>query len=231
MTYPVDQKTALHCVITAGPTYESLDQVRRLTNFSTGSLGAQFSAYLCSKGIRVTLLTGYYVTYEGAFEADSRIPFTTTTDLADKLKHLNNQKVDAIFHAAAVSDFAFGKVWEKPEQGEMEEIVLGKISTRSGTLLAELVPTPKILPQLRHWFPNAYIVGWKYEVEGSKEKSSEKAIKQLNECQTDACVLNGPAIGDGFEVYPKNQKQPTSLTNRPALFKFLRESLLDSKNA
>ncbi len=61
----MNQLTKPHCVITAGPTYESLDQVRRLTNFSTGSLGAQLSGFLRSKGFYVTLLTGHYTTYEG----------------------------------------------------------------------------------------------------------------------------------------------------------------------
>ena len=215
----------VHCVITAGPTYEPLDQVRRLTNFSTGSLGAQLSTYLSSKGIRVTLLTGYYVTYGGHMECDSRIPFTTTKDLGTKLHRLSSQPVDAIFHVAAVSYFAFGNIYEKSEQGDLDTVASGKISTRTGTLLAELVPTPKILSQLRQWFPQAFIAGWKYEVEGSHEQTTQKAMQQLTTCQTDLCVLNGPAIGAGFEIFAKNQPYPVSVTDRSSLFKHLWERL------
>jgi len=42
----------------------------------------------------------------------------------------------------------------------------GKISTREGTLLAELVPTSKIVADLRDWFPQARIVAWKYRSGG-----------------------------------------------------------------
>ena len=159
----MNQLTKPHCVITAGPTYESLDQVRRLTNFSTGSLGTQLSGFLRSKGFYVTLLTGHYTTYEGIFDADTRIPFTTTEDLAGKLRDLSKHHTDAIFHAAAVSDFTFGKIWKRSERGEMKAIDSGKISTRSGTLLAELVPTPKILAELRNWYPKALSGGWNKE--------------------------------------------------------------------
>ena len=40
----------MRCIVTAGPTYESLDEVRRLTNFSTGRLGAQLARFLGERG-------------------------------------------------------------------------------------------------------------------------------------------------------------------------------------
>src|SRR5947209_3565355 len=45
----------MHCVVTAGPTYESLDEVRRLTNFSTGKLGSELANFLAARGHTVTL--------------------------------------------------------------------------------------------------------------------------------------------------------------------------------
>lgn len=220
----MNQHLKPHIVITAGPTYESLDEVRRLTNFSTGSLGAQLSDFLRSEGARTTLLTGYYTTYDGRMNADTRINFTTTSDLAAKLKCLSSEKIDAIFHAAAVSDFAFGKVWEKSAQGQMTEIHSGKISTRDGSILAELVPTPKILPDLRSWFPKAFIAGWKYEVEGAIEQTTQKALNQLTDCKTDLCILNGPAIETGFKIFSKIQKIPKLVPDRKSLFAHLKES-------
>jgi phosphopantothenate---cysteine ligase (CTP) len=74
----------------------------------------------------------------------------------------------------------------------------GKIPTRSGRLLAELVPTPKIIGALRGWFPQANIVGWKYEVDGDRPSVLQKAEQQILENKTDACVANGPAYGFGF---------------------------------
>ena len=40
----------MNCVVTAGPTYEPLDEVRRLTNFSTGRLGTELANTLTRHG-------------------------------------------------------------------------------------------------------------------------------------------------------------------------------------
>ncbi|HYG35630.1 MAG TPA: phosphopantothenoylcysteine decarboxylase, partial [Clostridia bacterium] len=46
----------MRCIVTAGPTYESLDNVRRLTNFSTGRLGSELVNFLTERGHEVILL-------------------------------------------------------------------------------------------------------------------------------------------------------------------------------
>ena len=128
--------------------------------------------------------------------------------------------MDAIFHAAAVSDFTFGKIWLRSPQGELTEVKSGKISTRQGTLLAELVPTPKIIAGLRDWFPQTKLIGWKYEVEGDRASVIAAAGKQVRECLTDACVANGPAYGEGFGLVTPNGKC-THLPGMPELFEAL----------
>src|ERR1051326_5610387 len=100
----------MHCVVTTGPTYEPLDKVRRLTNFSTGRLGSELAAFLSSRGHEVTLLLAEMATYRNDSPARRVEPFTTTADLRERLQSLAAEKVDAVFHAAAVSDFRFGKV-------------------------------------------------------------------------------------------------------------------------
>ena len=74
----------------------------------------------------------------------------------------------------------------------------GKLTTRHGTLLAELVPTPKVIAELRAWFPHARLAGWKFELEGNRAAAIAKAEQQITENRTDACVANGRAYGDGF---------------------------------
>ncbi len=188
----------MNCIVTAGPTYESLDDVRRLTNFSTGKLGTQLANYLTERGHQVTLLMGYYAIHREPVHTRTVTTYTTTTDLRDRLHALAATKTDAVFHAAAVSDFKFGKVWERNESGELRELTGGKLSTRAGTLMAELVPTPKILAGLRAVYPNSCLVGWKYEVDGDRTSVVGKARQQLVDCQTDGCVANGKAYGHGF---------------------------------
>src|SRR5262245_57879102 len=133
----------MHCVVTAGPTYETMDNVRRLTNFSTGRLGTELGNHLVAAGHQVTLLIGERATHCGEQLAQRVGQFSTTASLLEKFKALSKQDVNAVFHAAAVSDYMFGKIWTRSASGEMNEIKSGKIATRAGTLLAELIPTPK----------------------------------------------------------------------------------------
>ena len=188
----------MHCIVTAGPTYETMDNVRRLTNFSTGRLGTELANFLSSKSHDVTLLIGEQATHCGERRPKKIEVFSTTADLRKKLSASSAKSADAVFHAAAVSDFMFGKIWLRSTAGKLTQIKSGKISTRSGTLLAELVPTPKIISELRSFFPNARIIGWKYEVDGNRASVIKKAAQQIAENKTDACVANGKAYGLGF---------------------------------
>lgn len=211
----------MNCVVTAGPTYESLDEIRRLTNFSTGRLGSELANFLAARGHAVTLLIGQQATWRGERHAQNVQTFSTTADLAARLKNLSGP-VDAIFHAAAVGDFSFGKIWTRSPAGEMTEIKSGKLSTRSGNLLAELVPTPKIIAELRDWHPRARLVGWKYEVDGTRPDVIALGERQIAECQTDGCVVNGHAYGEGFGLV-KSPGNCVHLPDSSALFAVLEQ--------
>ena len=191
----------MNCIVTAGPTFEPLDDVRRLTNFSTGGLGTELANYLTARGHKVTLFIGESSTYAGERKAASVKTFSTAADLRAKLKSFSGKKVDAIFHAAAVSDFAFGQVFTETNAGEFSALKASKkISTRKGTLLVELLPTLKIIAELRGWFPKTKIIGWKFEADGGRADALRAAEKQIADCATDFCVANGPAYGKGFNL-------------------------------
>ena len=214
----------MNCIVTAGPTYESLDEVRRLINFSTGRLGSELAGYLASHGHRVTLLLGHQATWRRETQAQELIAFSSTADLRTRLQALASKPIDGVFHAAAVSDFTFGKVWRRLPDGSLEEIQAGKISSRAGVLLAELVATPKIISELREFFPRALLIGWKYEVDGERADAVTEAEKQIAASRTDACVANGRAYGPGFGLV-SGPGLCTHLEGRDALFAAL-EALL-----
>jgi phosphopantothenoylcysteine decarboxylase/phosphopantothenate--cysteine ligase len=209
----------MKCIVTAGPTYEPLDAVRRLTNLSTGRLGCELAAFLSDRGHEVTLLVGEQATWPGERRAGRVISFTTTASLHDTLRELSAAPTDAVFHTAAVSDFRVGKVWAGDE-GHPVEVEGKKIPTRHARLLAELLPTPKILPQLRDWLPKARLVGWKYEIEGGQADAILAAERQLRQCRTDACVVNGRAYGDGFGWVTRGTL-PTHFGDVTALYRAL----------
>jgi len=215
----------MKCIVTAGPTYEELDEVRRLTNFSTGALGGGLAQYLAGRGHEVVLLLGYYAQAQPEAPGVRRQTFTTTADMRGRLEKLASPKVGAVFHAAAVSDFMFGKVWRRTGDGQLREIKSAKISTRDNGLLAELVPAPKIIRQLRAWFPNAWLTGWKYELEGSRAEVIAKGRRQIAENHTDACVVNGRAYGKGFGLV-KVEGKPKHLADSGKLCATLEKCLI-----
>jgi phosphopantothenoylcysteine synthetase/decarboxylase len=194
----------MRCIVTAGPTYENLDNVRRLTNFSTGRLGVELAAHLTREGFAVTLLVGEQATWRGERLASDIQTFTTTADLLERFSNCANGNVRGVFHAAAVSDFTFGRILERTDSGDLRPLSAGKVSTRQGTLLAELVPTPKVISRLREFFPDACLTGWKFEVDGDHDSVLEKGRQQLADNQTDACVVNGRAYGDGFGLLTRD---------------------------
>jgi phosphopantothenate---cysteine ligase (CTP) len=210
----------VNCIVTAGPTYEPLDEVRRLTNFSTGRLGCELAQHLSDRGHRVILLKAVSAVYQKETRAERVVPFTTTADLGQKLRALAQPAIHAVFHAAAVSDFGFGRIFRRWPSGNLEPTTGRKLPTNQDALLAELVPTPKVIAELRSSYPEARLIGWKYEVEGTREAALSEGASQIRRCRTDACVVNGPAYGDGFGVM-RLAAGCVHVASRPALFELL----------
>lgn len=183
-------------IVTSGPSYEPIDEVRRITNFSTGELGILLSNALADDGHEVFCLKGVSATHPGPF--DSRVhplPFTTNDDLLGQITQLVGQHdIGALFHVAALADFKVKSV----SDGLGANQNAAKIESRSGALTIELEPARKVLAALRPLLPKARLVGWKYELNGTRDDALGKAWKQLRENGTDACVINGRAYGTGF---------------------------------
>ncbi len=183
-------------IVTCGPSYEPIDHVRRITNFSTGKLGVVLSNRLASDEWRVACLKGVMATHPAPLsEGVERIPFSTNDDLLERLRALpDREEVTAFFHAAALADFKVKEV--RGTEGSLVEAA--KISSRAGELMVVLEPATKLLSELRTLFPSARIVGWKYELVGTREDALEKGRRQMAENGTDLCVVNGSAYGRGF---------------------------------
>jgi phosphopantothenoylcysteine decarboxylase/phosphopantothenate--cysteine ligase len=87
-----------------------------------------------------------------------------------------------------------------------------------------LEPARKVIREMRRLFPGAILVGWKYELNGGQDEALAKAWRQLSENNTDACVLNGRAWGEGF-VFCTPPNATHELTNKSAVARFLAQWL------
>ena len=206
----------MRVIMTCGPSFEPIDGVRRITNFSTGELGLLLAAELSRAGHDVVCLKG-----EGAVSrvepgAARVIAFATNADLLARLRELGGGGADVVLHAAALCDYEV----QSARSGDGTLLAGKKIPTLAGEVTLTLRPALKLLPGLRGIFPNAKIVGWKYELDGDRAAAEAKARAQISGNGTDACVVNGVAWGAGFGFIEPGC-DTIAIADKPALCAFL----------
>ena len=138
----------LKVLISCGPTRESIDPVRFISNLSTGTFGFELADLYSRMGHRVTLVHGPIAVPK---EITSRkIPFETSEDLNRILKR-EVPKNDILFMTAAVSDF-------RPKK-----IQRNKIKKKKGSLKLEFVQNKDVLKSLAPLKKNRVYVGFSVE--------------------------------------------------------------------
>jgi phosphopantothenoylcysteine synthetase/decarboxylase len=187
----------MRAIVTCGPSYEPVDAVRRLTNFSTGELGILLTNALHAAGVEVICMKGAGATCAIPVESSLVTTFTTNDHLRAKLERTGGRApIGAVFHAAALADFRVKKICDAGGN----EISGEKLCSRAGELTLTLAPAAKVIDDLRALFPEAFLVGWKYELDGTREEAIAKGRHQITQAKTDLCVINGKAYGAGFGV-------------------------------
>lgn len=182
-------------IVTCGPSCEPIDEVRRITNFSTGELGVQLSNALARSGFEVFCFKGSGALHPGPGERCHLSLFDTNDDLLELLKETAaGHDIVAVFHVAALCDYKVKRVEDDQGRGCQS----AKIASRSGALTIHLEPATKVIGQMRDLFPKNILVGWKYELVGTRDDALAKAALQIEENRTEACVVNGRAFSPGF---------------------------------
>ncbi|MES2309404.1 MAG: phosphopantothenoylcysteine decarboxylase [Verrucomicrobiota bacterium] len=182
-------------LLTFGPASVPIDEVRRITNHSTGALGATLADYFRSQNHELIALRGEGATVPFAFPY---LSFNTNHDLQKKLEEISTQtQPDLILHAAALCDYEIDRIQTEKSPNLASP---SKISSHHPHLTLHLKPAPKILPQLRPWFPKSTIISWKYELEGTPAEAIAKAQKQVQLKYSDYSIINGKAYGPGFGI-------------------------------
>ena len=174
---PLKNKTVL---VTAGPTQEPIDDVRYISNRSSGKMGFAIAKSARNLGANVTLITGP-TNLKNIPEIDMH-HIRTADEMLDMVN--KNLDVDYIVMNAAVADY------------KMPQANTGKIKKDNKKLNIELTPTVDILNSIR---PNtsAKIIGFALEMNNKKDN----AINKMKTKNLDFIVLNTANNKDqGFEV-------------------------------
>ena len=206
-------------VITTGPAAAPIDEVRHISNFATGEIGILLAGALAARGFEPLLFRARGATHTAVPDGALLREFTTNHDLARQLEELASTRapdIRAVFHAAALSDYDVAAV--RGPDGSLAGT--RKIPGDLPQIHLVLEPAAKVLPRLRGWFPSAWIAGWKYELEGTREDAIETARAQLASNHTDATIINGAAYGPGFGLLA-DDLPPVHFATKRELAQFL----------
>ena len=189
----------MEILLIAGPASVALDRARVLTNFSTGKTGIVLAETLRKHRHHVTLWYGTGATYPLPTGLHSSERFQTIHELEKLLLKTDLKKYGAILLPAALPDYDLASAHDLAGNKLSRDKWPGHLQ---GVRL-ELKPAPRVLNKIRSLALASKIVGWKWEAEGTPAQLLASAQEQIEECRTDACVLNGPAYGDGYLFTPK----------------------------
>ena len=168
-------------LITAGPTRESLDPVRYLTNHSTGKMGYALAKTAAMRGADVTLVSGPVSLEIPA--GVRREDVTTAKEMFETVRDLAPEQ-DAVIKAAAVADY-------RPMNVSKE-----KVKKSNSALAILLERTDDILKYLGEHKPDGQVLcGFSMETENLVENSRKK----LESKHLDMIVANNlKTEGAGF---------------------------------
>ncbi len=178
----------LKVLVTCGATWTPIDDVRVISNVSSGQMGHLIAKAFSLKKAQVTVIEGPV-----AHTLDDKkikvIKYRYFDELAKVLKQEISKKYDIIVHAAAVSDFKAAKVSNR-------KMASGK------SISLKLIPTPKLIKQIKRLSPNSFLVGFKLESR-LNQKDIFKTVRPL--FKSSACdLVVANSIKQGYKGFIVN---------------------------
>lgn len=160
-------------LVTAGPTYEKIDPVRFIGNYSTGKMGFALAEAFAERGAEVVLVTGP-VCLETQAEGIRRVDVESAAQMYEQVLTYAGD-CDVVVSCAAVADFT-------PAQQAGEKMKRG-----TEKLVLELSPTPDIAAELgRRKREGQVLVGFALET----NEGVEHALQKLHKKNLDLIILN-----------------------------------------
>lgn len=182
LAYPRDMQ-GMRVLVTAGPTRESIDPVRYLTNRSTGKMGYAIARAAADRGAKVTLISGPTALSAPLFV--ETVPVESADDMFREVT-TRAEKADLIIKAAAVADYRPVTVADD------------KIKKHDGDMSIPLTRTQDILGYLgQHRRPGQVLCGFSMETKDMLVNSRRKLEKK----NLDLIAANNVKVpGAGFAV-------------------------------
>lgn len=169
-------------LVTAGPTQESIDPVRYITNHSSGKMGYAIAKMAMLRGADVTLVSGPVSIKPPMFV--KTVPIVTAEDMFEAVTSVSEEQ-DVIIKAAAVADYRPASVSDQ------------KMKKSDDQMSIELERTDDILKYLgEHKRPGQFLCGFSMETQDMISNSRAKLTKK----NLDMVAANNVKVeGAGFQ--------------------------------
>ena len=163
----------MRVLVTAGPTWEFIDEVRYLASPSTGRMGLAVAEVFARAGHKVDLVSG--PTHLPVPLGVNFVSVVNARQMHDAALGLLAE-ADAVVMTAAVSDY-------RPA-----ETLAGKKKRTGDKWVLELVENPDILKEIGQKKGNRILVGFAVESQSPRQHALEKLVSK----NLDFIVLNSP---------------------------------------
>ena len=200
----------IKALVTAGPTYEALDPVRFIGNYSSGKMGVAIAEELATRGAEVQLILG-----PSEIDVDKNISIKRVTSASEMYDECmkNFGTYDIIVMAAAVADFT-------PEIKSTE-----KIKKTGNEFSLKLLKTKDILSKAGEIKSEKQtLVGFALETNNEKENALEKLSKK----NADLVILN--SLKDRGAGFGHNTNKITIFDKNGKEYKFPKKSKKEVAN-
>ena len=187
----------MNILITSGGTSEKIDQVRSITNHSTGQLGKIISEKFLEAGFSVTLVTTSTAVQPNAHPRLTKVIIKDVAELQTVLEK-ETPTHQVLIHSMAVSDYSpvymtgFQAVKEAPnlEQFLHQTNQESKISSEEDYQVLFLKKNPKLISLVKAWNPDIRLIGFKLLVDVSQDQLLSVARASLKKNQAEMIVAN-----------------------------------------
>lgn len=201
-------------LISGGGTQEPIDDVRVITNKSTGKTAAAIADHFIEQGFSVT-----YLAAESAKlpTLDCEIvKYVTFSDLEEKMRALIPQDYSAFIHAAAVSDYSI-----VPSEG--------KINSEQNEITLKLKRNPKLIDLVKKLNPKIKLIAFKLTSTNDTNLVQEKINKLFEISKCDAVVHNDwssvKSANHIFNLHSRSQPLRNNLSLNDLALELIKENV------
>lgn len=199
-------------IITSGGTSEKIDNVRKITNSSSGKLGCTITSKILEKK-EDQIEKIYYVCSKNSVKPNPNnkieiIEIADTAELKNTIeKLLQKEDINYFIHSMAVSDYTVDFVTTAEKLAKRindninqdvcnlictneDNFTENKISSYEDNLIIKLKRTPKIISLIKNLSPQTYLVGFKLLDNVSEKELINVATKLRDKNNCDLVVAN-----------------------------------------